>query len=68
MSEQRDTVVRKPLSPYVAHHGKYWNIYSSARVVNLLVVVNDFNSLLWLLLFLQLAKLSFNHSNGRTHS
>ena len=33
-SEQRDTVVRKPLYPYVAHHGKFWNIYGSARGVN----------------------------------
>ena len=33
-SEQRDTVVRKPLYPYVAHQGKFWNIYGSARGVN----------------------------------
>ena len=33
-SEQRDTVVCKPLYAYVAHHGKFWNIYGSARGVN----------------------------------
>ena len=33
-SEQRDTVVRKPLYPYVAHHDKFWNIYGSARGVH----------------------------------
>ena len=40
-SEQRDTVVCKPLYAYVAHHGKFWNIYGSARGV--IMVVNHFN-------------------------
>ena len=34
-SEQRDTVVRKPLYPYVVHHDdKFLNINGSARGVN----------------------------------
>ena len=30
-SEQRDTVVSKPLYPCVAHHGKFWNMYGRAH-------------------------------------
>ena len=41
-SEQRDTVVRKPLYPYIAHHGKFWNIYGSARGATVLIVVNNY--------------------------
>ena len=33
-SEQRDTVARKPLYPYVAHDAKFWNMYGNARGVN----------------------------------
>ena len=31
------------LYPYVAHHGKSWNIYGSARNAIVLNVVNHFN-------------------------
>ena len=42
-SEQRVTVFRKPLYLYVAHHGKFWNMYGSARGVVVIIVVNHFN-------------------------
>ena len=60
-SEQRDTVVRKPLYPYVAHHGKFWNIYGSARGVIVINVVNHVSYLdLWLLLFFK-----YNNNSSR---
>ena len=41
-SERRDTVVSKPLYPYVAHHSTLWNIYGSARGVIVKTAVNHF--------------------------